>query len=90
MTSYCVPITIIFQSLQTELKEVAWRTIREDLDSLESVSDVLLVLDVVIGFLSSVGGEPEQKVSSYLYDVLKYPRPTHGAGPLQSVRVSIL
>ena len=40
------------------------------------------MLDVVIGSLSSVGGEPEQKVSSYLYDVLKYPRPTHGAGPL--------
>ena len=63
-----------------------WRAIREDLDSLESVSDVLRVLDVVIGFLSSAGGDPEQKVSSYLHDVLKYPHYTHGAG-LQSRRV---
>ena len=52
-----------------------WRAIREDLDSLESVSDVLRVLDVVIGFLSSAGGDPEQRVSFYLYDVLKYPHP---------------
>ena len=52
-----------------------WRAIREDLDSLESVSDVLRVLDVVIGFLSSAGGDPEQRVSSYLYDTLKYPHP---------------
>ena len=59
-----------------------WRAIREDLDSLESVSDVLLVLDVVIGFLSSAGGDPEQRVSFYLHDVLRY---TH---PLQSKTVS--
>ena len=65
-----------------------WRAIREDLDSLESVSDVLRVLDVVIGFLSSAGGDPEQRVSSYLHDVLKYPHYTHGAGPLQSRTVS--
>ena len=73
---------------QTELKDLLWRAIRDDLDSLEAVSDVLLVLDVVIGFLSSAGGDPEQKVSSYLNDVLKYPRGTHGASPLQSKTVS--
>ena len=60
-----------------------WRAIRDDLDSLESVSDVLRVLDVVIGFLSSAGGDPEQRVSSYLHDVLKYPL------PLQSKTVNI-
>ena len=69
------------------MKDLLWRAIREDLDSLEAVSDVLLVLDVVIGFLFSAGGDPEQRVSSYLHDVLKYPRGTHGAGPLQSRRV---
>ncbi|KAI6655769.1 E3 ubiquitin-protein ligase [Oopsacas minuta] len=71
---------------QTELKENLWRLIREELDSLEAVSDVLLVLDVVIGFLSSAGGDPEQKLSTYLYDVLKYSHASHGAGPLQSRR----
>ena len=60
-----------------------WRAIREDLDSLESVSDVLRLLDVVIGFLSSAGGDPEQRVSSYLYDTLKYPH------PIQSKTVNI-
>ena len=66
-----------------------WRAIREDLDSLESVSDVLRVLDVVIGFLSSAGGDPEQRVSSYLYDTLKYPHGVQGSGPLLSKRVNI-
>lgn len=65
-----------------------WRAILEDLDSLEVVSDVLRVLDVVIGILSSAGGDPEQKLSSYLV-VLGYPSSPHGVGPLQSRRVSL-
>ena len=73
--------------MKTELKEVVWRMIREDLDSLETVCDILQVLDVVIGFLSSAGGDPDQKVSSYLYEVLKYPRVSRGVGPLQSRKV---
>lgn len=64
-----------------------WRTIREDLYSLEIVCDILLVLDVVIGFLSSAGGDPDQQVSSYLHEVLKYPRVSRGVGPLQSRKV---
>ena len=68
---------------------MVWRAIQEDLNSLEAVNDVLLVLDVVIGFLSSVGGVPDQKVCSYLYDVLKYSRVTHRAGPLQSRKVRL-
>ncbi|KAI6647030.1 E3 ubiquitin-protein ligase [Oopsacas minuta] len=71
---------------QTEVKEIVWIAIREDLDSLEAISDVLLLLDVVIGFLSSVGGDPEQKLSIYLYEVLKYTHDSHGSGPLQSRR----
>ena len=64
-----------------------WRAILEELDSLEVVSDVLRMLDVVIGILSSAGGDPEQRLSAYL-DVLKYSSTPHGAGPLQSRRVS--
>ncbi|KAI6655776.1 E3 ubiquitin-protein ligase [Oopsacas minuta] len=71
---------------QTELKKIVWSAIRKDMDSLEAVTDVLLLLDVVIGFLSSAGGDPEQKLSSYLYDVLKYSYTSEGAGPLQSRR----
>lgn len=63
-----------------------WKAILEDLGSLEVVSDVLRVLDVVIGILSSAGGDPEQKLSAYL-DVLRYSSTPHGAGPLQSRRV---
>ncbi|KAI6647050.1 E3 ubiquitin-protein ligase [Oopsacas minuta] len=54
---------------QTEVRVIVWKAIQEDLDSLEAVSDVLLILDVVIRFLSSAGGDPEQKLSSYLTDV---------------------
>ena len=68
---------------------MSWRTIRKELDSVEVVNDVLLVLDVVIGFLSSAGGDPEQKLSSYLQDVLKY-SPTHGADHLPGKRVCII
>ena len=82
-----ITLVSLIYLFQTELKEMLWRAIREDLDSLESVSDVLLVLDVVIGFLSSAGGDPEQRVSFYLHDVLRYPHGTQGAGPLQSRRV---
>eukprot|EP00800_Vazella_pourtalesii_P008402 TRINITY_DN2208_c0_g2_i2.p1 TRINITY_DN2208_c0_g2~~TRINITY_DN2208_c0_g2_i2.p1 ORF type:complete len:499 (+),score=128.74 TRINITY_DN2208_c0_g2_i2:191-1687(+) len=70
---------------QTEVREVLWKAILEDLGSLEVVSDVLRVLDVVIGILSSAGGDPEQKLSAYL-DVLRYSSTPHGAGPLQSRR----
>ena len=69
---------------------MVWKAIQEDLNSLEAVSDVLLVLDVVIGFLSSVGGLPDQKICSYLYDVLRYSHVTHGAGPLQSRKVCVI
>ena len=73
--------------MQTELNEMTWRAIREDLRSVEAVNDVLLVLDVVIGFLSSAGGDPEQKLSAYLQDVLKYSQTTHGADHLPGKRV---
>ena len=73
--------------MQTELNEMIWRAIREDLRSVEAVNDVLLVLDVVIGFLSSAGGDPEQKLTYYLQDVLKYSPTTHGADYLPGKRV---
>ena len=76
--------------MQTDLNEMIWRAIREDLRSIEAVNDVLLVLDVVIGFLSSAGGDPEQKLSSYLQDVLKYSQTTHGADYLPGKRVCVV
>ena len=67
-----------------------WRAIKEDMNNLEAVSDVLLVLDVVIGFLASAGGDPEQKLFSYLHGVLRYPQTSQGAASLmQSKRVSL-
>ncbi|KAI6652351.1 E3 ubiquitin-protein ligase [Oopsacas minuta] len=86
--AYCLDVfeQVRHKVKQTEVKEMLWRAILEDLDSLEVVSDVLRVLDVVIGILSSAGGDSEQKLSSYLYDVLKYSPVSHGAGPLQSRR----
>ncbi|KAI6656630.1 E3 ubiquitin-protein ligase [Oopsacas minuta] len=74
---------------QTEVRMIVWKAIQEDLDSLEAVSDVLLVLDVVIRFLSSAGGDPEQKLSSYLTDVLQYSHDSYGAGTLQSRRANV-
>ena len=76
--------------IQTELNEMIWRAIREDLNSVEAINDVLLVLDVVVGFLSSAGGDPEQKLSSYLQDVLKYSQTTHGTDHLPGKRVCII
>ena len=55
------------------------------------MSDVLRVLDVVVGFLSTAGGDPEQQMSSYLHEVLKYPHTHNPAGSLlQSMKVSYL
>ena len=69
------------------MRETLWRPIQDDLDSLEVLSDVLLVVEVVIAFLSERGGNPEQRISSYLHDVLEYPLDAHGTGPLQSKSV---
>ena len=65
------------------------RPIQDDLDSLEVLSDVLLVLDVVVAFLAERGGNPEQRISSYLHDVLEYPLDPRGFGPLQSRSVCV-
>ena len=76
--------------IQTELNETSWRVILKELGTVEAVNDVLLVLDVVIGFLSSAGGDPEKKLTSYLEDVLKYSQANHGADHLPGKRVCIV
>eukprot|EP00118_Oscarella_pearsei_P024112 m.298997 g.298997 ORF g.298997 m.298997 type:complete len:1015 (+) comp40786_c0_seq14:4240-7284(+) len=49
------------------------RQIVEELHDLTEVYGVLSVLDVLIGFVGSTGGEPEKSVHDYLHNTLKMP-----------------
>ena len=58
--------------------------ILSELKDLRDVSDLLSMLEMAIGFLSTVGGNPEMKISDYLKTVLLL---SEGKSSLKSKKV---
>ena len=56
------------------LGEEIRKKILTELPTIEKISEVLDLLEVVMGFAGSAGGFQNNKIQTYLHDVLKYPR----------------
>ena len=60
-------------SLQENLIEENWNSIRTELIAPHDISEVLTLLELVINFASFGKERPQRPIKSYMHEVLKYP-----------------
>ena len=63
-------VVFTFCFLKEPIQELIRTQILSELKDLRDVSDLLSLLEMAIGFLSTAGGYPEMKISDYLKTVL--------------------